>query len=355
MSGKSGIEFLHDLYLWVLDEIRAIFSLLVRNSDAIGSSSNVIDIYFTNTTAHFGGDLFEGEEKISLGLNEHSSNNAVLERVSAAKGKYARIILGEDFVLKRTIADLAMPDSKLRQSALADIGFHTPFNEDEVSIFPRNNYSDDVYRSEYFMVKTAKFHRLIDILNRCNLNVSDMIIEDRSADYRIPDDRKDLLMNPRGGSRWSRFIRYTFMGIVCLAPILSYGHYFIRLNQSISTVQNEVKVLQVDAANVRGILNKKSARLKRITSLRKKMNEVPPFVSIWEELSRALPDSAWVTDLQANEFDVQLSGFSSNAASIIAALEGSPMFKGATFIAPVIKVPRVQRERFAVKLQVSDE
>jgi general secretion pathway protein L len=75
-------------------------------------------------------------------------------------------------------------------------------------------------------------------------------------------------------------------------------------------------------------------------------------VSVIENLTRLLPDSAWLTDLRIDGDTVDISGFSKSAASLIPILETSSVFSEAAFTSAVTRDPSEAKERFSMKLRV---
>ena len=75
-------------------------------------------------------------------------------------------------------------------------------------------------------------------------------------------------------------------------------------------------------------------------------------LQILEEVSRVLPDNTWLTRFDVNESEVQLQGQSTSAADLIQLLESSTLFKDARFRSPVVQVPRTDKERFHLSVQL---
>lgn len=71
-------------------------------------------------------------------------------------------------------------------------------------------------------------------------------------------------------------------------------------------------------------------------------------VELIEELSARLPDGTWVFRLELSGGKLQLHGSSSAAASLIAALEDSPMLSNVRFASPVVREGSTGRDRFHI-------
>jgi len=84
-------------------------------------------------------------------------------------------------------------------------------------------------------------------------------------------------------------------------------------------------------------------------------NETPAMVDIINTLSQALPDDTWVSYLRYNAKNLQLTGQSANASSLIAILEKLPFFQNVKFVSSVTKDRRTSLERFQISIDVASE
>ncbi len=78
----------------------------------------------------------------------------------------------------------------------------------------------------------------------------------------------------------------------------------------------------------------------------------PSFLDALDELTRLLPNDAWVIRVRYFNGELQVFGNSPSASALIGVLEDSPIFAGAQFRAPVTRDPRLGLERFHIGLQV---
>jgi general secretion pathway protein L len=87
--------------------------------------------------------------------------------------------------------------------------------------------------------------------------------------------------------------------------------------------------------------------------LAKRKQTTPSSVMILESISRALPDSTYVTDLHIEGDKVGLVGVSQDAPSLIRLIEQSPQFSRATFSAPTTRAQGDPGERFHIEADVA--
>lgn len=87
--------------------------------------------------------------------------------------------------------------------------------------------------------------------------------------------------------------------------------------------------------------------------LAKRKQTQPSSVMVLEAMSRALPDSTYVTELRIEGDKVQVVGLTQDAPSLIKLVEQSPQFVRATFFAPTTRSQNEPGERFHIEAQIT--
>jgi general secretion pathway protein L len=89
------------------------------------------------------------------------------------------------------------------------------------------------------------------------------------------------------------------------------------------------------------------------TLLARRKQTSPSTVMVLEAISRALPDSTYVTELRVEGDKVQVVGLTQDAPSLIRLMEQSPQFTRATFFAPTTRGQNEPGERFHIEAHIT--
>jgi general secretion pathway protein L len=87
--------------------------------------------------------------------------------------------------------------------------------------------------------------------------------------------------------------------------------------------------------------------------LSKRKQTTPSTVMVLEAVTRALPDSTFVTELRIEGDKVQVVGMTQDAPSLIRLMEQSPQFTRATFFAPTTRAANEPGERFHIEAHIT--
>lgn len=75
-------------------------------------------------------------------------------------------------------------------------------------------------------------------------------------------------------------------------------------------------------------------------------------LEIWDELSRILPDTTFLTETRIADGKVTVSGFSADAARLVRVIDQSPLFSGATLATAITPDATEQKDRFSINFKV---
>ena len=91
---------------------------------------------------------------------------------------------------------------------------------------------------------------------------------------------------------------------------------------------------------------------KKVKTINEFANRQTSLLVLLEEVSRVLPDTAWVQRFHLKDNELVLQGFASNASEVMAILNQIAMFKSPTLRSPITREPDKEIERFNIALKV---
>ena len=120
---------------------------------------------------------------------------------------------------------------------------------------------------------------------------------------------------------------------------------------ALGEIQARAAQLKAKVQTRRDAETKLQATLAEVDNFRKLRAANASKLAALEELSRLLPDTAWVTDLRIEGGTIDISGLASQAVQLVPILERSAFFRDATLTAPLTFDQREDKERFSIRVR----
>ena len=89
-------------------------------------------------------------------------------------------------------------------------------------------------------------------------------------------------------------------------------------------------------------------RLERRADFLPRARKALPAGAALAELSRILPDTAWVHSLELSKSELRIRGFSPRASELLAVLDASPVFSATQFKSAIVAAADNGGERFDI-------
>jgi general secretion pathway protein L len=124
-----------------------------------------------------------------------------------------------------------------------------------------------------------------------------------------------------------------------------------RLDNDQTRAEQSLLAAQASAKTVRLALDIQQGHAETLAELKKLRGNRSRLLDYWEELSRILPDSAWLQSLSLKENIMTLEGAAVDAESLIRTLEDSGAFRNVKFVSPVLKNPGEDKARFTISAE----
>lgn len=162
------------------------------------------------------------------------------------------------------------------------------------------------------------------------------------------------------GSRHAARPGYSLLnrGLVALAAaamLLSAGATGItywRQSQALERLETDLEQAQRQALAARKRQSETKTLQTQVRQLRVRKSESLSVLQAWEEVTRLLPGTAWLTDLRKDDATLALDGYARSASELIGLLSRFPHFEAVEFASPVVRDPQRGAERFQIRLRL---
>jgi general secretion pathway protein L len=297
-----------------------------------------------------------GGEKVLIEGALEAGGEALLGqalRKRRRRGRSVTVRLAAPLGLRRTLDLPLAAEGDLDQALQFEVDRITPFKASEVLFAYRVDRVDRAERRlavALDVVPRAPADAALDLARRLQLEPERLELEGQPVSGRP----LDLLPRKRDGGRSSRLNRL----LLALLAVLAVAAVLVPLHKQRSTA-DELRQ-QVEAARQQA---EKSIRLRdRLETMMAAANFVatekrdrPMVGEVLSELTRVIPDQAYVSQLQLQDGTLQLHGFANTASELISRLSRSPLFVQPQFRSPVTRDPRNQKERFHIGVQIAGD
>ena len=244
----------------------------------------------------------------------------------------------------------------LEAVALGDLLHNTPFRQDDICY----DYRTAPFGERIVVTQTVIRREFVDeALSKIEIEPEelDFLEMHDAAPTEAPFSRLLLRNNPVNGF-WLP-TAFGALTVTCVALALGAAVLKYRQQQGVLAALNtELPTVREQAHKVRTALQAADQKVAALVELHARKQEGVGLLDLWEELSRVLPDDTWLQELRLSKsgdkpgYRLTISGFSAAAASLVEALDKSPLLDDAALTAPISLDPLEKRERFIVEATV---
>ncbi len=201
------------------------------------------------------------------------------------------------------------------------------------------------------VVKRRAVDPLRAAIDGAGLEVERIDCWDADAERAMPINFLDRESVGKSASATNRSV---WVMVAAIGGLLGLGTFLLiqKHEAALLEIQSQTERQKIKAKTVREALAKSQSAFTEISNFYRLRADTVTKLSVIEELTRLLPDSAWVTDLKIDGATVDISGFAKAAATLVPILERSTMFVNATPTAPLTFDPREDKDRFSIRVQI---
>ncbi|WP_440408466.1 PilN domain-containing protein [Neorhizobium petrolearium] len=259
------------------------------------------------------------------------------------------IVLDEQCLRLPSVAH-RLPCSRSLAVASALTLERTPFSLSDVHIIPR--FAQDT-GSYFYIIKKTAIDPALTRLQASGIKARRFGIRDGDETYWIPSRVLETLHPVFHHIRHWRNGLLTAFAILLVTGGATYAHAFLKYSAAEQALAAAIEAKRSEALEVRKLLDQQQKSIAAVEAARKGKVQAVPVVRVWEELTRVLPDDAWLTDVTVAGDVMTITGFAAqSAASLIATLDASNSFSQPSFISPVVRIPGQSGEHFEIRLRI---
>jgi general secretion pathway protein L len=134
--------------------------------------------------------------------------------------------------------------------------------------------------------------------------------------------------------------------LTCSAIVVGFSKY----DATLQRLETETEAAKAKAVAVNRSLSAIEASLTEVAELRRLKTARPPVIRILDELTRLLPDTAWISSLRIDGDTLEATIVAQSASELLPLLARSSLFTTADLSAPVTYDPVARSERATVRM-----
>ncbi|CCV09520.1 conserved hypothetical protein [Mesorhizobium metallidurans STM 2683] len=289
-------------------------------------------------------------QSIPLALNASADEVlALLKTGLRRKRPTFDVLIHPGLFLTRQLAARRLPLRQARTMAELDLLASTPIDPAQVHIVFADHVDQDCF---YHVVKTKTLAAVLEAVRRVGGKVGSLSLAEADRTRQADQISLAAIRPPRARDRHARIAWTAACSMLLATVFVTFGHAQWRVWQAGSELDARIADAQVEAKAARASLQNRQAGIEKVERIRNEKKTSASLVRIWTELTRLLPDTAWLTDLSSKGDELTITGFSTSAAELIEPLDASPLFAAPEFAAPVVKVPGQDGERFTITAKI---
>jgi general secretion pathway protein L len=338
-----------DFWAWWSAEVLEMLPHGVRDAIALRRQKLFLDTDGANLRLRLGSWL-EKRDVLELPLDAVEDRAADLPR----EVQQTILVMPADKVLTRALTLPLAAEENLREVLAFEMDQHTPFNAIDVYydylITARDTGRQELSVDLVYSPR-KEVDAVLDALGRFGLEPD--LVTARSRDGSNLRSINLLPLDKRRDRRLSMHrLNLALTALCAVLLVFAISLPLMQKNRALAAIDVELQAAAAAAREGNQIRRdlEKMADASRFLIDKKQSGLLA--VEIIDEVSRILPDHTWVARLNLSETELQLQGQSTESASLIGIIEGSPLFENARFDSPVVQIPGTGADRFHLSADI---
>jgi Tfp pilus assembly protein PilN len=152
-------------------------------------------------------------------------------------------------------------------------------------------------------------------------------------------------------SKIGYYTMFVLAGLFILSILAWGGSNFLHQKSVSDKLGSEIKQLGTEVAGI----NRMQVQLKELENMIDAINKLRqrhvPVLSVLLDLSKEIPEGAWLDKLTLTDKGGEIEGYANSASALIPLLAGSPLLKDVAFLSPITK-GRDGKEKFRIGFKI---
>ena len=347
--GSSGRR----LGSWWFGELRGLLPAPLRAALVRGRQYIRLDVDDTSVDAVFESPL-EREHLGTFSVHDERERSKLRRLLRYPAERVLCLPAGR--VLRRRIELPLATEENLREVLGFELDRYTPFTAEQ-ACYDYRLLQRDVANRQVILELVAVLRTTLADANR-QLQTLGVPVHRAST---VTEDGALLdvnLLPSHERARITRIPRLVNTALFCIALGLlglAVGLPWYQKNTQLDVLQPLVQQARAEAARVRTSREQLASLSDEAYYVLERYRATIPSLAIINEVTRVLPDDTWARQLIVQDGEVQITGESANAASLVQLLESSPLFHSVRFRSPVVEDRRSDVERFNLSAEFGAE
>lgn len=151
-------------------------------------------------------------------------------------------------------------------------------------------------------------------------------------------------------SSWLRRASFGAIAATMVLAALTTGLYLRGQMHVSEQLAAQIATTRTKAQYVQTRLATAEAVTAQVAGLRLRKLEAISLATMWDDVSRILPDTAWLNELRVDGEQLVLDGYASSASELIGVFNRAGQFSAIKFASPVTRDPQSGMERFVLQM-----
>jgi len=298
-----------------------------------------------------------GERPLASGAPADPADQQRLRAALKDRRRGARrattVRLAHSLGLRRVLDLPLVAEADLHQALRFEMDRITPFKAEEVLFAHRVVQADREQRRLSVEIEVAPrtaAERAFELARELGLDAQRL--ELAAADGG--PGRLDLTPREIDGSGRAGRLNGMLLLLLLVLAVVAVGLPFNRQRTAALELEQEVAAARAEAEKSMQLRTSLETLTRSASFLSEVKASTPMVAAVLAELTRVIPDQAYVSQLQLRERDLQIHGLADTASDLIGRLSASPLFRAPQFRSPVTRDPRNQKERFHIQVQIAE-